>query len=174
MARPVSFSTKNLRELQKAMKNMETAIEPSQVTPILAAALGLFHAKALELLRRLTKRTANLPEGWQHIEDAFVVREGRSSTIASAFSKVFRRASPQAIWIEWGHKMIGHKPNKTDAGKFVTANPFFRPALDITRKNMLKTVRNGIRDLLRNAAAKSGFSEDGSGVASDDSGVPNG
>ena len=169
MARPVTIRTKNLRELQKAMKAMETAIEPNDVKPVLAGALEIFHQRALSILRALTKHTDNLPPGWEHIEDAFVVQEGRSSTIARAFAKVFRRASPQAIWIEFGHRMVGHKPNRKVTGKFVTANPFFRPALDITRKAMLKFVRDGVRALLQIAATRVGFRDDGV-MPPDDSG----
>lgn len=159
MARPIKITTKNLRELQKAMKLMETAIEPKDVNPILAEALSLFHAKALELLRRLTKRSVDLPAGWEHIEDAFKVQEGKSSTVARAFAKVFRRAAPQAIWIEFGHYMVTHKPGKRRTGKFVTANPFFRPAANLTRKDMLKRVRLGVQALLKKTAAEAGFQD---------------
>jgi hypothetical protein len=127
----------------------------------------IFKAKALDLLHRLTNRAENLPEGWEHIEDALSVQEGKSATFASAFAKVFRKASPQAIWIEFGHRMVGHKPNKKDTGKYVTANPFFRPALDITRKDMLKEVRTGIQKLIKSAAMREGFSDDGGNMPDD-------
>ncbi len=168
MARPITLSTKNLRELQKAMKRMETAVEPKDVNPILAAALLIFHSKALELLRRLTKRAVDLPAGWEHIEDAFRVQEGKSSKIASAFAKVFRKASPQAIWIEFGHRIVGHKPNKKDTGKKVVAFPFFRIAINVTRKDMLRHVRLGVKELLSLAAAQAGFRDDGSSSGSSD------
>jgi hypothetical protein len=155
--RPISITPKNLRELQKAMKRMETAIEPKDVRPILAHALIPFKEKALEILRRLTKRSKNLPPGWEHIEDAFEIKEGRSNTVARAFAKVFRRASPQAIWIEFGHRMVGHRPGKKDTGKYVTANPFFRPALNITRTEIQKCVRDGVKALLLIEANRSGF-----------------
>jgi hypothetical protein len=143
------------------MKYMETAIEPKDVRPILADALQIFKAKALEILRRLTKRAENLPEGWEHIEDALEVLPGKSEKVAKAFAKVFRRAAPQAIWIEFGHRMVGHKPQKRDTGKYVTANPFFRPAIDITRKDMLKRVRDGVKQLLQTAANNAGFKGQG-------------
>lgn len=130
------------------MKAAETAIEPKDVNPLLADALEIVKAKALELLRRLTKRAVDLPEGWEHIEDALVVREGKSKRYASAFSKVFRRAAPQGVWIEFGHRMVGHKPGKKDTGKYVTANPFFRPAIDITRREVRQKITAGIRDLI--------------------------
>jgi hypothetical protein len=153
----VRIATRNLRELQQAMKRLETSIEPADVKPILAGALEIFKAEALRLLRALTKRTQNLPAGWEHIEDALKVVEGKSDRIARAYAKVFRRASPQAIWIEFGHRIVGHKPNEKDAGKHVTANPFFRPAINISRAAMLKHVRDGVRVLLQSEAERSGF-----------------
>ena len=155
MARPVQITTKGLKELQKAIKKMETAIDPDQVKPILADALMLIKDKALEILRRLTKRAKHLPEGWEHIEDALVVKEGKSTRVASAFAKVFRRASPQAIWIEFGHRMVGH--GKKDTGKFVAANPFFRPAVDMKRAEVRKRINDGLKALLEAAARAAGF-----------------
>jgi hypothetical protein len=163
LPRPINIAPKNLRELQKAMKYMETAIEPGDVRPILVRALMIFHAKALELLRRLTKRAIDLPPDWEHIEDAFIVQEGKSYSrnVARAFAKIFRKAAPQAVWIEFGHRIVSHEPGKKDSGKYVNANPFFRPAINITRKEVLKTVRDGVRVLLQIAATKAGFSGQG-------------
>lgn len=139
------------------MKRMETAIEPKDLSPILAHALQPMREKALSLLRVLTKRTPNLPDGWEHIEDALVVSQGKSSRVASAFCKVFRKRAPQAIWIEFGHRIVGHKPNKKDTGRTVVAFPFFRTALDTTRKETLKRIREGVQELLLEAASKAGF-----------------
>lgn len=155
--RAITIRTKGLRELQKAMKQMETAVEPKDVNPILAYALEPMRDKALDLLRRLTKRRQNLPAGWEHIEDALTVKEGKSEKVARAFAKVFRKASPQAVWIEFGHKQVGHKPHKKDTGKFVTANPFFRPALDMTRPEIRKRINDGLKDLLQRSADNAGF-----------------
>lgn len=167
MARPITITTRNLKELQRAMKSMETAVEPTEVRPILAGALEIFHSKALELLHRLTRRTKDLPPGWEHIEDAFQVKQGKGQKIASAFAKVFRRAAPQAIWIEFGHRIVTRarrvgsagKPvhSKHDTGRRVVAFPFFRTALDTTRKDMLRYVRNGIKALLASVAKRAGF-----------------
>jgi hypothetical protein len=142
------------------MKNMETAIEPKDVKPVLAYALEPMKAKALQLLRVLTKRAESLPPGWEHIEDALVVQQGKSDRVASAFAKVFRRASPQAIWIEFGHRIVGHRPNRTDTGKRVVAFPFFRTALDTTRAEILKRIREGIKALLNRAASSAGLPKD--------------
>lgn len=150
------------------MLAMETSIEPKDVKPILADALRIFQSKAVELLRRLTKRSKNLPPGWEHIEDAFKVLEGKSETFASAFAKVFRRASPQAIWIEFGHRIVVPKKKmgsggaavtytKFDTGRRVVAFPFFRTALDTTRRQMLQFIRKGVQRLLASEARRQGF-----------------
>ena len=108
----------------------------------------LIKNEAFSNLKALTQSTPNLPPGWEHIEDALVVQEGKSNTIARAFCKVFRKKSPQAIWIEWGHKIIGHKPHKTDLGKVVQPRPFFRPAIMAKRSAVRKAIRIGLQQLL--------------------------
>jgi len=140
----IRISTAGLKELQARMKRMEVALEPKDLNPILAGALKIFGDKYLSLLRTLTKRAQNLPSGWEHIEDAFAVKEGKSDRSASAFAKVFRKAAPQAIWIEWGHRIVGHKPNKKDTGKTVVAFPAFRTALDTTKASVKKAIDEGI------------------------------
>ena len=151
MARPVSIQIKQLKELQKAMKAGETCIEPADVKPILANALMLIKDAALANLRSITKRAENLPAGWEHIEDALTVQEGKSDRIATAFCKVFRKKAPQGIWIEFGHRIVGHKPGKKDTGKVVPARPFFRAAIDVKRTLVRKTIRVGLQKLLEKA-----------------------
>ncbi|MCE5256868.1 MAG: hypothetical protein LLF89_08505 [Spirochaetaceae bacterium] len=148
MARPINIQVKQLRELQSAMKRGETCIDPEYVKPIIADALLLMKHKAYELLRRLTKRTPELPPKWEHIEDALVVQQGRSTKIATAFCKVFRKTAPHARWIEWGHKIVGHRPLRKFSGRTTTANPFFRTALDMTRVQMRRHIREGLQHLI--------------------------
>jgi hypothetical protein len=154
MAKTISCVT--LKRVQAQMKAAETAIEPKDLNPILADALMLIKDKAYSLLQALTKRATDLPPGWEHIEDALVVQKGKSDKIASAFCKVFRRKAPQAIWIEFGHKMVGHKPGKKDTDKFVTANPFFRPAIDINRAAVRKKITEGIKQLIELSVGSGG------------------
>lgn len=179
MARPITIRVKALKELQQAMKKMETAIEPREVKPILADALRIFHAKAVEILRSKTKRAKRLPQGWEHIEDALQVKEGRSDTFAIAFAKVFRKASPHALWIEYGHRIqakrvavrkatgYGMQFSKSSTGE-VQAYPFFRPALDLTRRLVTTHIRKGIQQLVKSAAMREGFTNDG--TSPDDTG----
>jgi hypothetical protein len=148
MARTVRIQIRQLKELQAAMKAGSTSIEPAQVRPILAAALDLIRNQAYVNLKSVTSSTANLPPGWEHIEQVLVVQEGKSNRIARAFCKVFRKKAPQAIWIEWGHKIIGHKPNKTDLGKVFQPRPFFRPAIMAKRAAARKAIRVGLQQLL--------------------------
>jgi hypothetical protein len=166
MARPVTINTKGLRDLQKMMKRMETALEPADVKPVLANALMLIKHTALALLNRLVKHSHHkkFMMGWEHIAEALVVREGKSTRTASAFAKVFRKAAPHAIWIEYGHRIVGHKSRteqvssttsgkikrtaKRDTGKRARAFPFFRPAIDMNRAAVRKKIRDGIEILL--------------------------
>lgn len=44
----------------------------------------------------------------------------------------FRGAGPNAVanWIEYGHRIVGHKPRKEYKGKNTTPNPFVRKTAD--------------------------------------------
>lgn len=137
------------------MKAGESAVEADLLRAILLEGCQLIRDAIYRKLKSVTRTTPNLPEGWEHIEDALVAQAGkagggmRGDRYASAYTKVFRKKAPQARWIEWGHRIIGHKPNKTDKGKTVAARPFFRPGVDESRKPVRKLIITRIQALLQ-------------------------
>jgi len=148
---------KQLKELQQAMKAGATAIDVDQVKPLLARAIDLIRAEALVNLQsgavRLGGRlplAKKFPDA-KHIEDVLKTSEGKSTRIATAWTKVLSKFAPQAIWIETGHKIVGHKPHLTDTGKMVSPRPFFRPAVMSKRTAVRKTIRVGLQELLSKA-----------------------
>jgi hypothetical protein len=156
MAKAISLQVKALKELQGMMSRLETSLEPKDVKPVLAGALSLIEAEAARNLAANTNPSANLPEGWEHIADSLTTSEGKSSRIATAFTKVFRKLSPQAIWIEFGHRIVGHDPNKTDTGETVKPRPFFRPAIQSKKNAVKKRISDGILMLLMRASGELG------------------
>lgn len=42
----------------------------------------------------------------------------------------FGKNGQVAYWVEYGHRIVGHKPGKRDSGKSVPMHPFMRPAVD--------------------------------------------
>lgn len=148
MAKRTYISTVGLRELQERMKRMEVAIEPRDVTPILIAAVNLIRDQALINLRGLgiKVKTGNL-------EKSLITRASKSSTVASAWTKAGdKNRAPHAHLIEYGHRIVGRKPDKKDTGKMVTARPFFRPAVDAMRKRVRDMISDGIVKLLWESA----------------------
>ncbi len=151
MARTARLQIKQLKELQSAMGAAAAGaiVSPAQVRPVLAKALLFIKDEAYRTLKSLTTSSKDLPPGWEHIEDALVIQEGKSDRVATAFCKVSRKKSPQAVWIEWGHRVIGPRPNRKDTGKTVAPRPFFRPAILSKRTATRRAIRIGLRDLIK-------------------------
>ena len=152
MARALSINVQGLKDLQKKMLRVETSIEPRDVNPLIARALKLIEKQAIANLKGITARAENLPEGWEHIEDAFLTSPGKSRTRYSGWSKIFRAKAPQAIWIEFGHRIVGHRPGLKSKGRMVRARPFFRPAVDSMRKQVRAMIEDGIKKLIERAS----------------------
>lgn len=157
MARVARIQIKQLKELQAAMKSGQSAIDPAQVKPILAAAIDLIRDEAARILHSgIVALGGRLPLATKypdamHVEQVLTTQQGKSNRIASAWTKVLTKFAPQAIWLEFGHRMVGHKPNKADTGKFVSPRPFFRPAVVTKRAAVRKAIRVGLQELLSKA-----------------------
>lgn len=50
-----------------------------------------------------------------------------------------------ARFIEFGHRIVGHKPNKKDTGKHVPAKPFIRNAFDTTKDKAVEVFTDVIK-----------------------------
>jgi hypothetical protein len=153
-ARPLRIQTAGLKELQARMKRLEVSLEPGAVKPILAAALVPIKDRALENLRAIPgiKLGGKLKlRNQQHIEDELIVSEGKSSRIATAFCKVWRKFAPQGVWLELGHKVWRGGSRRKGIGRQIgetEPHPFFRPAVDSERANVRRTIEEGIVKLL--------------------------
>jgi hypothetical protein len=154
MARPINIMTAGLKELQGRMKRLEVAIEPKDLNPLLVSALNLIRDRALENLRAFGVKvlTGNL-------EKSLITRASASTTVASAWTKAGNKTmAPHAHLIEFGHRIVGHKPSaksfakghvaQVDTGKTVPARPFFRNAVDAMRSTVRQMVNDGIAQLL--------------------------
>jgi len=131
---------------------METAIEPSDVKPVLVAALQPIKETAIRNLTGLVHTGGDLKlPGQRHIEDVLLTEEGKSSTRASAFLKLWRKFAPQGIWIEFGHVLWRGGTRRSGKGKKwgdVIPRPFFRPAIDAQRKTTETLIEEGIKKLI--------------------------
>lgn len=154
MAKKTSITTAGLKELQGRMKRLEVAVEPKDLNPILLAAVTLIKDQALSNLQG-----AGVGVLTGNLERSFVARASASSKVSSAWTKVGNKAKANhAHLIEYGHRIVGHKPNKTDTGKNTKDSPkasraigFFRRAVDTKRAQVRKMINEGIVQLLWNA-----------------------
>jgi hypothetical protein len=134
------------------MAQLETAIEPSDVKPILEEALRPMKDRALSNLASVVKTGSSLrlPDQ-KHIEDVLFTDEGKSSTRATAFLKLWRKFAPQGVWIEFGHVLwrggVRRKGQGHQIGE-VNRRPFFRPAVDVERKPTEARIEAGIKKLI--------------------------
>ena len=52
-----------------------------------------------------------------------------------------------AEWVEYGHRLVGHKPGKADLGK-VAMHPFMRPAFSVSADKAIDAFGEAITDYL--------------------------
>ncbi len=160
MGRPFTITNVGLKELQGRMRRLEVALEPKDVTPILVRAVDLIRAQALNNLR-----AAGIKTKTGTLERSLITRPSKSKRIAAAWTKaggsVEGETGGEAIsarhahLIEFGHRIVGHKPNKKDTGKNTKDSPnaskaigFFRRAVDTMRKASRDLISEGIVKLL--------------------------
>jgi HK97 gp10 family phage protein len=53
-----------------------------------------------------------------------------------------------ARWVENGHNLVGHKPNKKKTGKKTKPRPFMRPALDASGEKAVETFAKVLGDAI--------------------------
>jgi HK97 gp10 family phage protein len=61
----------------------------------------------------------------------------------------FGKLGRVANWVEYGHRMVGHKPGKKAQGN-VPAHPFMRPAFDASVDRAVEAFAKSIENAVRN------------------------
>jgi hypothetical protein len=79
---------------------------------------------------------------------SLIVREGHNSTYPTAWTRGGGKDAPEGRWLEYGHRIVGHKPNKKDTGKSTTPRPWFRPALDAMRSAVRDRITTNVKALI--------------------------
>lgn len=67
----------------------------------------------------------------------------------------FGRQGYIARFVEYGHRIVGHKPGKKDTGKRVPPHPFIRPAFDESAGKALQAFEDTVTQALDNVKGKS-------------------
>jgi hypothetical protein len=139
MARAVTIGTKNLRELQKAMKQGESALEVAVMNHVLFDAIKIFYDKVRD----------NLRSGDPKIKTGNLLRDvtiwyGKSAKVARAYVKA---KGQHSYLVEFGHRLWRGGDSRKGQGHqvgTVAAHPYWRPALDATKKPMRMAVLLGL------------------------------
>jgi HK97 gp10 family phage protein len=59
-----------------------------------------------------------------------------------------KKTAHVARWVENGHNIVGHRPNKKKIGKKAKARPFIRPALDASAQKAVETFADVLGDAI--------------------------
>lgn len=84
-------------------------------------------------------------ENEPHLKDrldteVIVDTQGRGGYAGVGFGKETHRAN----WVEYGHRMVGHRPDKKHLG-FVPPHPFIRPTFDKTADKAIEAFAESIK-----------------------------
>lgn len=159
MARVLKLTVKGLAEVNARLKEMEDSVSAASMKGLLLTCASLIKQRSIEILRSHTQRSIKNRPGWAHLEDAITAQSGKSETYMKAWAKTVHKLAPQGIWLEFGHRIVGHKQyfskagggftaRNSDTGKRTTARPFFRPAVDQTRSQVRTMIKDGIKRML--------------------------
>lgn len=138
------ISVKGIKELSTQLRTLNDRVGIENMRTIFVDAIDLVREQALANLRQVTTaKTGNL-------EQSLITRPGKNANRATAWTKAGGRLASHAHLIEYGHRIVGHKPNKTDAGQRVIPHPFFRPALIAKRAAVRRKITDNLRALVQN------------------------
>lgn len=60
----------------------------------------------------------------------------------------FGKQGHKALWVEYGHRMVGHKPDKKELGT-VEAHPFMRPAANASADRAIEAFADTLIETLK-------------------------
>lgn len=136
------FDVRGFEELERKLLAMGNVVTVRALRSVLLECAQSIRDAALGHVRRLYKKHSG------NLEKSLIARLGKSETRASAWVKSAAGIAPHAHLLEFGHRIVGHKPKLRDTGKTAQAKPFFRPAVDERKAAIRQKVADFIRDLL--------------------------
>lgn len=108
-------------------------------------------AKVIE--RGLLERTPERDEGDRredvpHLIDSIVIEINIDSQLRGGIAKVgFGNMGHVALWVEYGHHLLGHKPTKKELGN-VQPYPFMRPTADAVANDVIQAFQDALVEVL--------------------------
>lgn len=148
MARPITVSFRGLKEVNAKLRQMDDAISAAAMRGVVLAGADMIRQRSVQILQSGVRRSTKNRPGWAHLEDAIIAQSGKSETYVKAWAKTIHKLAPQGLWIEFGHRVVGHKPKHAMTGKMTRAFPFFRRAVDEMVPKVKSLINLAIRRML--------------------------
>jgi hypothetical protein len=142
MANSIRLTVKGFEEFERKLARMQDSHKlNNRMRSVLVECAQDIKSLAAANIRRLFKRKTG------KLEQSMYASVGRTVN-PSAYVKAAFRVAAHARLLEFGHRIVGPKPNKKDTGKLVVARPFFRPAVDALKPRIKKKIAEKIRIFL--------------------------
>jgi HK97 gp10 family phage protein len=146
---PDNFVEAKIEGLDQIAANLHALGDDIERRILRKAVQAGINVMAEEVLARTPTDTGLLKQSIQ--TTVKVEKEGGAAIGAVGFGW----QSHIARWIEFGHRIVGHKPNKKDTGKHVPARPFMRPGFDASKNKAVEAFTETMREEIEKAASKS-------------------
>jgi HK97 gp10 family phage protein len=142
MANSIHLSIKGFEEFTNKLDRMKDshAMRARMQGVLLDCAEDIRRLAALNASRMFRVKTGNLSKSLN-------AKPGRT-TNPSAYVKAAFRIAPHAHLLEFGHRIVGHKPRKVYAGKQTEARPFFKSAVNELRAEIRRKIAAEIQRFL--------------------------
>lgn len=140
----LTIRIKGLEELDAKMLQMKNALGFQRLQDMCL--------ESVTQMRNLAAANVRSHKDTGTLEKSLIAAPSKSRTHPGAWTKAAWATAPHAHLIEFGHRIVGHKPNKIDTGKVARAFAFFRPAVDALRAKTRADITATIRSLLSGAS----------------------
>jgi len=119
-------------DVNRQLKQLQKRLEGAFVKAVEAA------VDVIESEVRARTPVGETEEGKRHLRDAIVhvIRVDPLFRFVAG-SVGFGNEGYRALWVEYGHRMVSHKPKKAEIGT-VPPHPFLRPAFDACKERAVE------------------------------------
>lgn len=143
-----------LEDVQQMLAEAPRVVVASGFLKAASAAGSVIQERLLEATPERDEGERN--EDDAHLIDSSVVEITLDSRYRGVQVKVgFGKLGHRALWVEYGHVLLGHKPGKKRLGD-VLAHPFMRPAADASAESAIAAFANSLAETVRNEFPQGG------------------
>ena len=133
-----------MEELERKLDSLRYFAKKAEFKGLFVDAAEVVKASILsEIKSTLGKKTGNLERA--------VIAEPSRGMRPGAWVKVMLKRAPHAHLLEFGHRIVGHKPNLKDTGKRVRDYPFFRQGVFGAMLRIRAMIRDGVKRIMEAA-----------------------